>query len=232
VEIASRFWTIWERSTWTWQNTMWLNLYSRWNIFTPTASFTGTWYTSLSFLSLSPSYSLSLALTRYLSLALTSSRSLSLTLAHSRSLTHAHSRTLSQYLTHSLTLSHSHTLFHSLLTNSHSSLCVHSILFFPQKPDNMLIGQDGHLKLTDFGLSRIGLADVQTEVDEFKDFLSKRKGEGELAEEEKRYSQVGTAGYLAPEIFMGLDHGPAVDWWAVGIILYGKLFFLLVARLF
>jgi len=40
--------------------------------------------------------------------------------------------------------------------------------------------------------------------------------------EERRFSQVGTAGYLAPEIFMGLDHGPAVDWWAVGIILYGK----------
>eukprot|EP01102_Stenamoeba_stenopodia_P009466 TRINITY_DN2792_c0_g1_i3.p1 TRINITY_DN2792_c0_g1~~TRINITY_DN2792_c0_g1_i3.p1 ORF type:complete len:699 (-),score=140.89 TRINITY_DN2792_c0_g1_i3:781-2877(-) len=99
-------------------------------------------------------------------------------------------------------------------------LHAHGIIHRDLKPDNMLIGNDGHMKLTDFGLSRIGMADVQTEVGAFKEYLSRGRDMSELTPQERRFSQVGTAGYLAPEIFMGLDHGPAVDWWAVGIILY------------
>jgi len=30
----------------------------------------------------------------------------------------------------------------------------------------------------------------------------------------------GTPDYLAPETIMGIGHGPAVDYWAVGVILY------------
>ena len=36
----------------------------------------------------------------------------------------------------------------------------------------------------------------------------------------KRGHFSGTPDYLAPESIMGLGYGPAVDWWAVGVILY------------
>ena len=32
--------------------------------------------------------------------------------------------------------------------------------------------------------------------------------------------QVGTPDYLAPELLLGTGHGPEVDWWALGSILY------------
>jgi serine/threonine protein kinase len=31
---------------------------------------------------------------------------------------------------------------------------------------------------------------------------------------------VGTPDYLAPELLLGTGHGPEVDWWALGAILY------------
>ena len=36
-----------------------------------------------------------------------------------------------------------------------------NIIFFSQKPDNVLIGADGHCKLADFGLSAMGLINKQ-----------------------------------------------------------------------
>jgi serine/threonine protein kinase len=34
------------------------------------------------------------------------------------------------------------------------------------------------------------------------------------------HTQVGTPDYLAPELLLGTGHGPEVDWWALGAILY------------
>ena len=31
---------------------------------------------------------------------------------------------------------------------------------------------------------------------------------------------MGTPDYLAPELLLGTGHGPEVDWWALGCILY------------
>ena len=39
-----------------------------------------------------------------------------------------------------------------------------------------------------------------------------------VPEHEKR--AVGTPDYLAPELLLGTGHGPEVDWWALGVILY------------
>ena len=83
------------------------------------------------------------------------------------------------------------------------------------KPDNMLISSEGHIKLTDFGLSKIGLIDKQeTEVEALAEDGG---GEEDGGEEE---GAVGTPDYLAPEIFLGTGHGKEVDWWACGCILY------------
>jgi len=74
------------------------------------------------------------------------------------------------------------------------------------KPDNMLITKDGHIKLTDFGLSKMGFLDKEDE------------------RESNKNEKVGTPDYLAPEIFLGMGHGNEVDWWALGCITYEFLF--------
>ena len=68
------------------------------------------------------------------------------------------------------------------------------------KPENILIDKTGHIKLTDFGLSKI---------------LSKDK--------EKTYTICGTPQYLAPEILTYNGYDDSVDWWSLGCIMYKML---------
>lgn len=66
------------------------------------------------------------------------------------------------------------------------------------KPHNMLLDKEGHLAITDFGLS----AKAAQRLDE------------------RRSSFVGTIQYMAPEMFEDKGHKKAVDWWSVGILIY------------
>ncbi|KAI4383069.1 hypothetical protein MLD38_008949 [Melastoma candidum] len=98
------------------------------------------------------------------------------------------------------------------------------------KPDNLLIGQDGHLKLTDFGLSKVGLINS---TDEFSGPAMSTGGflEDEVPKypnstrrvERQKHAVVGTPDYLAPEILLGMGHSATADWWSVGIILFELL---------
>lgn len=72
------------------------------------------------------------------------------------------------------------------------------------KPENILLTADGHLVLTDFGLSK-----------QFYDGLS--------LEEQRTDTFCGTAEYLAPEILNEQPYSYEVDYWSMGTILFEML---------
>ena len=75
------------------------------------------------------------------------------------------------------------------------------IIYRDLKPENVILTKSGHIKLTDFGLSKIG-----------------SKGE-----DFNTYSFCGTPEYLAPEIIIGRGHSKMVDWWTFGLMIYEML---------
>ncbi|XP_057973049.1 probable serine/threonine protein kinase IRE4 isoform X2 [Malania oleifera] len=92
------------------------------------------------------------------------------------------------------------------------------------KPDNVLIAHDGHIKLTDFGLSKIGLINSTVDLSgpeiNGSTLFGAHSPHTNRMEDETKQSAVGTPDYLAPEILLGTAHGYAADWWSVGIILF------------
>ena len=74
------------------------------------------------------------------------------------------------------------------------------MLYRDLKPENVLIDINGHIKLTDFGLSKI---------------IQKPK--------EKAYTICGTPQYLAPEVLSDKGYDCTVDWWSLGCVLYELL---------
>uniref|UniRef100_A0A8C6V993 Uncharacterized protein n=1 Tax=Neogobius melanostomus TaxID=47308 RepID=A0A8C6V993_9GOBI len=75
------------------------------------------------------------------------------------------------------------------------------IVYRDLKPENILLDCDGHVKLTDFGLCKEGVA-VGGVMHTF----------------------CGTPEYLAPEVLLGQPYSHAVDWWSLGSVLFEMLF--------
>lgn len=71
-----------------------------------------------------------------------------------------------------------------------------AIIYRDLKPENILLDDNGHVCLTDFGLSK------------------------DVDPDDKAHTFCGTPEYLAPEIVTGAGHDKAVDWWSLGILLY------------
>jgi len=73
------------------------------------------------------------------------------------------------------------------------------IVYRDLKPENILIDMEGHVCITDFGLSK------------------------EINPVEGTYTFCGTPEYLAPEVLKGQGHGTAVDWWSLGTLIFEML---------
>ncbi|KAK4124864.1 kinase-like protein [Parathielavia appendiculata] len=75
------------------------------------------------------------------------------------------------------------------------------IAYRDMKPENLLLDAEGHIKLVDFG-------------------FAKRLGNNESGHPVETYTLCGTPEYLAPEVIHNKGHTTAVDWWALGILIY------------
>nr|AML76835.1 putative LOV domain-containing protein [Helenium autumnale] len=100
------------------------------------------------------------------------------------------------------------------------------IIYRDLKPENILLLADGHVVLSDFDLSMR----TQCKPQVIKHPPPKRKSRSQppptIFAEPSTHSNsfVGTEEYIAPEIITGSGHTSAIDWWAVGILLYEMLY--------
>ncbi|KAB2081011.1 hypothetical protein ES319_A05G103900v1 [Gossypium barbadense] len=102
------------------------------------------------------------------------------------------------------------------------------IIYRDLKPENVLLQDNGHVALTDFDLSCLTSCKPQLLIPAADEKIKRQKGQPKpvfMAEPMRASNSfVGTEEYIAPEIITGAGHTSAVDWWALGILVYEMLY--------
>jgi tRNA A-37 threonylcarbamoyl transferase component Bud32 len=84
------------------------------------------------------------------------------------------------------------------------------IVYRDLKPENILLDHDGHIKLTDFGLSRF----FETRPPATEDIL------GDDHYDVITRSFCGTEQYMSPEMLLQQGHNYRMDWWCLGLLMH------------
>jgi protein-serine/threonine kinase len=93
------------------------------------------------------------------------------------------------------------------------------------KPENILLHHSGHIRLTDFDLSK--QCAVQPQPPKLAKgglFSSRKTMKMDTKQIQQFNSFVGTEEYIAPEVINGTGHTSSVDWWTFGILIFEMLF--------
>jgi len=69
-----------------------------------------------------------------------------------------------------------------------------NVIYRDLKPENLLLTEKGHIKLTDMGLAKFVIG--------------------------KTYTTCGTPDYFAPELISSTGHTKAIDWWTLGVLIF------------
>jgi len=72
------------------------------------------------------------------------------------------------------------------------------IVYRDLKPENILLDSDGHIALTDFGLSKESIP----------------------TQDSKTFSFCGTVEYMSPEVVSRKGHSHVADWWSFGVLAF------------
>lgn len=86
------------------------------------------------------------------------------------------------------------------LVDAISYLHNNGVIYRDIKPENVLLDSDGHIRIIDFGLAKIG-----------------------VKQNERTYSFCGTPEYMAPEIAGSQGHSFSSDWYSLGTLIYEML---------
>ena len=78
----------------------------------------------------------------------------------------------------------------------------HHIIYRDIKPENIMLDKEGHARLIDFGLCKVGVSENPAHFTR---------------------TLCGTNSYMAPEVIKKEFYGPAADWWSFGVLVYDML---------